>query len=172
MHDLLSYFERRTAPADAADLLGDTLLVAWRRVRDLPIEPERARMWLFVVARNVLSNHQRGRRRAIRLGERLADELASQPLHAPAEDALGVRAAVDSLPAEQRELVRLVHWDGFGVAEAGEVMGVGASTARSRYATARHAWQSRWVSTSERLSRTCRWRSPRSPVRSASRKTS
>ena len=34
--DLLAYFERRTASADAADLLSETMLTAWRRIDDLP----------------------------------------------------------------------------------------------------------------------------------------
>src|SRR5690606_2718003 len=44
--DLLAYFERRTQPADAADLLAEVMLTAWRRIRELPDEPERVRMWL------------------------------------------------------------------------------------------------------------------------------
>ena len=45
--------------------------------------------------------------------------------------------AVEALPVELAELVRLVHWDGFSLTEAAELVGVGSSTARSRYARAR-----------------------------------
>ena len=39
--DLLRYFRRRvTEPEDAADLLAETGLTAWRRVRDLPADDE------------------------------------------------------------------------------------------------------------------------------------
>ena len=31
----------------------------------------------------------------------------------------------------------LIHWDGFSVAEAAEILGLNASTARGRYAAAR-----------------------------------
>ena len=48
-----------------------------------------------------------------------------------------MRAAVAALPEEQRELVMLVHWDGFGIAEAATLLGVNPSTARGRYAAAR-----------------------------------
>ncbi|MBN0038924.1 hypothetical protein JN535_01895 [Cellulosimicrobium cellulans] len=50
-----------------------------------------------------------------------------------------MRAAVVQLPARQRELVRLVHWDGFTLAQAAEVAGIRASTARTHYARARVA---------------------------------
>jgi RNA polymerase sigma-70 factor (ECF subfamily) len=48
-----------------------------------------------------------------------------------------VRDAVRRLPQAQRELVMLVHWDGFSIRDAAEVLGVNPSTARSRYAAAR-----------------------------------
>jgi RNA polymerase sigma-70 factor (ECF subfamily) len=45
--------------------------------------------------------------------------------------------AVAALPDELAELVRLVHWDGFRLVEAAELIGISASTARGRYARAR-----------------------------------
>lgn len=58
--DLLAYLSRRAGPDDAADLLGETMVIAWRRSPDLPDEPERARMWVFGIARGTLANHDRG----------------------------------------------------------------------------------------------------------------
>lgn len=54
-----------------------------------------------------------------------------------ADDGLEVRDAIRRLSAEQAELVRLVHWEGFTIAEAGSILGVPASTARTRYQRAR-----------------------------------
>lgn len=140
--DLLAYLQRRTSsPEDAADVLGDTLATAWRRIADLPPDDERARMWLFVTARGALANHHRGQRRAGGLTARLREEVAAQVRTAGAGDhdqvADAVREAIDRLPAAQRELVTLVHWEGLTLAQAAEVVGVPASTARSRYAAAR-----------------------------------
>jgi RNA polymerase sigma-70 factor (ECF subfamily) len=42
-----------------------------------------------------------------------------------------------SAPATREPLVRLVHWERFSIAEAAEVLGVPASTARGRYAQAK-----------------------------------
>ncbi|QGQ20357.1 sigma-70 family RNA polymerase sigma factor [Cellulomonas sp. JZ18] len=136
--DLLAYLTRRVGPADAADLLADAMVAAWRRVDDLPVEPERARMWLFGIARNTLLNHHRGEVRRRRLADRVREALAGDAATAPAADAgAEVRDAVARLDPDLAELVRLVHWDGFTLAEAAELTGVPASTARSRYQRAR-----------------------------------
>ncbi|WP_275403788.1 sigma factor-like helix-turn-helix DNA-binding protein [Nocardioides jishulii] len=51
-------------------------------------------------------------------------------------EATAVRDAVLRLHAAHRELVMLIHWDGFTVTEAAELLGLNASTARSRYSAA------------------------------------
>jgi RNA polymerase sigma-70 factor, ECF subfamily len=137
--DLLRYFERRVRiPAEAADLLSDTMLQAWRRADACPAEPERRRMWLFTIAANVLANHRRGAGRRQRLADRLRAEIS---VEARADDAErhAVRDAVLRLHAAHRELVMLIHWDGLTVAQAAELLGLNSSTARTRYAAARAA---------------------------------
>jgi RNA polymerase sigma-70 factor (ECF subfamily) len=134
--DLLAYFERRAGVQDAADLLAETMMTAWRRVADLPADTERARMWLFVTARYVLANADRTERRRWRLANRLRLMLGAED--APSADSgTEVRDAVARLTPDLAELVRLVHWDGFTIAEAAEVLQITASTARSRYQRAR-----------------------------------
>jgi RNA polymerase sigma-70 factor (ECF subfamily) len=135
--DLLAYFERRVSVRDdAADLLGETMLQAWRRSQALPPTPERQRMWLFTIAANVLANHRRSARRRTALADRVRQQLATStvPDHTEAD---AVRDAVLRLRPAQRDLVMLVHWDGFSIVEAAEILGLNASTARSRYAAAR-----------------------------------
>lgn len=135
--DLLAYFERRVAVReDAADLLSETLVVAWRRVDALPEEAERQRMWLFTIAAHVLANGARSRRRSAALSTRLRGMLREAPTPDHAETH-AVRDAVLRLHDAHRELVMLIHWDGFTVVEAAELLGLNASTARSRYAAAR-----------------------------------
>ena len=130
--DLLHYFARRvTPPEDAADLVGETMLTVWRRVADLPRDDVKARMWMFGVARKVLSNQRRGRQRSLALAERLRDELrvAGPP---PS----GVLDVIATLPEAQRELILLVHGDGFTITDAAKLTRTNPSTARTRYATA------------------------------------
>jgi RNA polymerase sigma-70 factor, ECF subfamily len=134
---LLAYFERRVEVRDdAADLLGETLLVLWRRARAVPADDVEARRWLFGVARRVLAGHRRGRQRRLALAERLRGELAIPPEEV---DVVGqsVRAAVRRLPERDRELIGLVHWEGFTLQEAAEILGLKAGTARMRYLRAR-----------------------------------
>lgn len=132
---LLGYFRRRVDAEDAADQLAETMVTAWRRYSDLPADPEQARMWLFGIARNVLLNAQRGERRRWSLADKARAALAQS---APASDqGIEVRDAIDRLPAELGELVRLVHWEGLTIGQAAGVMEISASTARSRYQRAK-----------------------------------
>ena len=138
--DLLAYFERRVRlREDAADLLGETMLQAWRRRDALPEETTRRRMWLFTIAANVLANHHRSRRRRTALTDRLRDHVATAPPETDLAEANAVRDAVLRLHDAHRELVMLIHWDGFTIVEAAEVLGLNTSTARGRYAAARQA---------------------------------
>jgi RNA polymerase sigma factor (sigma-70 family) len=137
--DLLRYLRRR-APQEAADLLGEVMLVAWRRAGELPEAPEEARLWLFGVARLVLSNATRSKVRRLRLADALRTRLATDATitHGAAADAgAEVRDALDRLPDDLADVVRLVHWEGFSLAEAATVLDVNPSTVRSRYARAR-----------------------------------
>lgn len=140
--DVLAYLERRVRPAaDAADLLSEVMLVAWRRRARVPRDPRQARMWLFGVARMTLGNHDRGALRRDRLAARLRSELE---LAARCDEAAGsedrateVREAIASLPPDLAELVRLVHWDGFSLNDAAQLLELNPSTARGRYQRAR-----------------------------------
>lgn len=140
--DLLRYFERRVVDReDAADLLAETMMTAWRRIDDLPSEdPVRQRMWVYGIAARVLSNHRRSKRRHLALVERVRSELRTSSTEIPdCGEAIAVRDAVYRLESSQRELVMLVHWDGFKLSEAAEILALNASTARSRYGVAKQA---------------------------------
>jgi RNA polymerase sigma-70 factor (ECF subfamily) len=75
-------------------------------------------MWMFGIARKQLLNHSRSSRRRNALAEQLRTEIATHSASISTEEAAAVRTAVSALPASQRELVRLVHWDGFSLEEA------------------------------------------------------
>ncbi|MDR2322547.1 MAG: sigma-70 family RNA polymerase sigma factor [Microbacterium sp.] len=134
--DLLAYFLRRVERDDAADLLGETMVIAWRRVGDLPVETEPARMWLFGVARGVLRNYTRGKRRQRALAYRLRDRLHQEVVPA-ADQGVDVRDAIEHLPPELAEIVQLVHWERLTLVDCSALLGIPASTARGRYQRAR-----------------------------------
>jgi hypothetical protein len=71
---ILAYALRRTLTRDdAADVVAETFLQAWRRLEQAPEEGSAVRLWLYGIARKVLANHLRGKRRYQRLGIRLAE---------------------------------------------------------------------------------------------------
>jgi len=135
--DLLAYFERRSSNPDAADLLAETMITAWRRVDALPVDDEQARMWLFGIARNVLLNAGRGQRRRWQLADRVRGMLTADAIAGPADEGMEVRDAISRLEPDLAELVRLIHWDGFSIVEAASIMEIPASTARGRYQRAK-----------------------------------
>lgn len=125
---------------DAGDIVADTFLVAWRRLDDMP-GGDADRLWLYGVARRVLANQRRGARRRRRLGARLATAVAEHLVVADHADTTGatggLRTAFASLPAEDREVLQLVAWEGLSSAEVGEVLGIPAPTVRTRLHRAR-----------------------------------
>ena len=134
--DLLHYFERRVG-AEGADLLTETMLIAWKKFRQLPDQPEAARMWLFGVARNVLRNSQRSSVRRTRATDALRTHTEQTAQHQDHAEALAIRDLIQRLEPDLAEVVQLVHWEGFSHAEIGELLHVPASTIRGRYQRAK-----------------------------------
>lgn len=137
---LLAYAIRRTdQPADAADVIAETFLVAWRRQAEMP-GGEETRLWLFGVARKVLANARRGSGRRDRLGERLRRSLSVLPEPDPtgaASTRLTVRAAMDRLGDLDREVLALALWEELTPAEIARVIGVAPGAVRTRLSRAR-----------------------------------
>src|SRR3984957_16460588 len=135
---VLGYVLRRTAsPDDAADVLAETFLTAWRRLEDMPREPQ-SRLWLYGVARRVLANHYRGERRRSALADRLRADLAVgyQPPEVDGEQAQ-IAAAFRALPAADRELLTLSAWEGLDYGQIAVVLGCSRNAVRLRLFRAR-----------------------------------
>jgi RNA polymerase sigma-70 factor, ECF subfamily len=136
--DLLAYIVRRSRSAeDAADVLAETYLIAWRRLEAIP-EGDRARLWLFGVARNLLLKGATQRRSGDALLERLASELRSARIAVGDDERrepLG--AALASLPERDREILKLTAWEGLAPREIAAVMGLPANAVRVRLHRAR-----------------------------------
>lgn len=133
---ILRYFVRRLDNRDdAADCTAETVLVLWRRQAKLPSEPDELRAWSYGVARHVLANHERGKRRraAVDHSLRLALRVPTPP---PPDEAIIALEALKSLRGADQELVRLVVWEQLSVADAGRVLGITPGTARTRYSRA------------------------------------
>ena len=137
--DVLAYALRRTpGPEDAADVVAETFLIAWRRLSDVP-DGDDERLWLYGVARRVLANQRRGERRRVRLGERLRLELpaAIADQAPPSGERPAVLTALSELDEADRELLLLVGWEGLEPAQAARVVGGSVVAVRSRLHRAR-----------------------------------
>jgi RNA polymerase sigma-70 factor (ECF subfamily) len=145
--DLLAYALRRSANAeDAADVLSETYLIAWRKLEQIPTGAE-ARLWLFGVARNLLRRGAERHRAGDALADRLAREVreAVQADAAPAEDRAvrALRAALATLSERDREILTLTAWEELTPREIAAVTGMPANLVRVRLHRARARLASR-----------------------------
>lgn len=135
---VLGYVLRRTDNSDdAADVLAEVFLTAWRRLDDIP-PGDAARLWLYGVARRMLANHHRGQRRRSALADRLRADLAAavQPPQFTGELA-GIARAFRSLPEPDRELLALAGWEGLDAGQIAATLGCSRNAARIRLHRAR-----------------------------------
>jgi len=135
---LLSYAVRRVGdPQDAADVVADTFLVAWRRLGDVP-PGEGARPWLFGVARRVLGNAHRSEARRTALARRLGAELGRAYVPAPEPPGTPtVVRALTLLSESDAEIVRLLAWEELTPAQIAVVLDLAPGTVRVRLHRAR-----------------------------------
>lgn len=124
--------------ATAEDAASETFAVAWRRRGFIPEEPL---PWLYGIALRVVANQRRSSHRRRRLDDRLEGEAS---LWAPAPepaDALHRRdafaRAFARLSEDEREVLRLVAWDGLGTREGASVLGCSTAAFRVRLHRAR-----------------------------------
>lgn len=139
--DLLRFVRRRVHPTRAEDVVGDVMLVAWRRLDDVPADLSSARAWLFGVARHTLQNARRRDERhdavAVRLAEvrhDLADVGDHPDLVAHRAD---IAAAWPLLSALHQEAIALSVLDGLSAPEAATVLGISPTAFRLRLSRAR-----------------------------------
>jgi len=110
--DLLAYLVRRSETLeDAAELLSETYLVTWRKLDAIPAG-DRARLWLFGVARNLLLREGSRQRSHNALVHDLAHELRSRQPHHDDDDRDILRIALATLSATDREILTLNAWEG------------------------------------------------------------
>jgi RNA polymerase sigma-70 factor (ECF subfamily) len=138
---VLAYCMRRASRWDAHDAAAEVFAVAWRRIDDVP-EGAGALPWLYAVARRVLANIHRGRRRQDRLRARLvATALREDPLPEPpiirGPEYQWVLDAVGNLPELDREILLLVAWESLSHREVGDALGMTEAASRKRLERAR-----------------------------------
>ena len=125
---LQRFLLRRTDPATADDVLGDVLLVLWRRLDDVPADLPLP--WAYGVARRCLANSRRAAARHEQLARRIA---AERPVEDDGDDGDDrVAEALTALPDDDQELLRLWAWEHLPPREIAVVLGVSANAATIR----------------------------------------
>lgn len=156
---LTGYSMRRANPTDAADVVAETMLVAWRRIAEVP-PPPATRPWLFGVARRVLANQRRAAVRRVALSQRLALELEAMRSTRQPDPAVAfvqndrVRRALDALSHGDKEMLQLSAWEGLSPTEIAIAFDIPAVTARTRLHRARDRLRTNLANTNQDERRT------------------
>lgn len=116
----------------AADAVQVTFLNAWRASAKVdptrPIAP-----WLYTIARRASIDIYRSRSRAPEPAEPNPDDAVTlPPSFERAWEAWEIRGAIDALPGDEREIVRLQHFLELTHAEIAERLGIPLGTVKSR----------------------------------------
>jgi RNA polymerase sigma-70 factor (ECF subfamily) len=136
-----SYVRRRAPASLVDDVVSETFVVCLRKLERVPAEPL---PWLYAVARKTLANQRR----------KLARETGQPAILSVEPEPVGDSALAEAfgrLGERDREVLRLVAWEGLSLAEAAVVLGCSAVACRVRY----HRAKSRLA---ERLERTASFR--------------
>jgi RNA polymerase sigma factor (sigma-70 family) len=141
---VLRFASSRTVDAEAAkDAAAATFLVAWRRQRDVPVD--RPLPWLLGVTRRTLADQRRSSTRLGNVRARLASARVGGAAAGPADDPGDriaerdvVLGAFHRLRVRDREVLRLVAWDGLSTEDAAVVAGCSPATFAVRLSRARH----------------------------------
>lgn len=131
-------------PADAEDLVQDTLIRAFKAVERF--DGDHPRAWLLTILRNAHINRNRGRRPVLMRDGETADVAMERlvPSAPASEDAVisgefeaVVAEALDALPEKHRAVIYLVDIDGLSYQEAADALGIPRGTVMSRLHRAR-----------------------------------
>ncbi len=128
-----AYVRRRAPEAMVDDVVSETFVICLRKIDQVPTD---ALPWLYAVARKTLANERR------RLGKIPPHD--GQPFVEPEPVGDGVLAqAFNRLSDTDREVLRLVAWEGLSLKDAATVMGCSGVTCRVRYHRAKSRLASR-----------------------------
>ena len=143
---VLRFARRRLDDGDAAwDVVNDTFTTAWRHWDRRPAAGELL-PWLYAIAGNAVRDQRRSAGRQSRLIARLSAAGTAGHTADPADGIVlgqSVASAFARLPAADREVLRLVAWEGMTDARAiGLVLGLSPVAVRTRVHRARRRLRS------------------------------
>src|SRR5712692_2815280 len=138
-HPKLKQFILKRIPDEqsAEDILQDVFLKIHTRIDTLRDE-EKLQSWMYQIARNAIADYYREHKTTAELSEEfLAPEETVFDDDVIKDLIPGVKAMVESLPAEYREALILTEYEGLTQRELAERLGLSFSGAKSRVQRAR-----------------------------------
>ncbi|GAA4630275.1 hypothetical protein GCM10023196_054960 [Actinoallomurus vinaceus] len=132
-----AYVVSRAGHEIADEVTGETFLVAWRRLAEIP---KHELAWLLGVARNILREQYRAdaRRKAVDAELRIwSGDLRTGDVADHVTERSQVLAALAALSDDDREILTLVAWHGLAPREAARVVGCSTATYSVRLHRAR-----------------------------------
>lgn len=127
---------RGASPQDAADILQETLVVAWRRSDSLPGSDADAVAWLIGIARRTQANHRRAGLARTAATQRLAEQIR---LDAERAERTDLHEVLSRIAPDHREALTLTYWEGLSTDQLAVAMGIRPTAARKRLQRAREA---------------------------------
>jgi len=144
-YDRVWAFVLRRLPDEeaAADVVAETFLAVWRRIRDVPQDPRMADAWVFGTARRMLANSWRGTRRRVRLSDRIRQRPVDVVVNLSSSDESNqaVMQALDTLKPAEREILSLAFWEELDTDQIARILGCTKNAAAVRLTRARKAWR-------------------------------
>jgi RNA polymerase sigma-70 factor (ECF subfamily) len=141
--DLLRFVRRRVHPRHAEDVVSEVMLVAWRRLDDVPSDLSAARAWLFGVARHTLLNTGRREHKQEALPILLAETTSVVTDGGQSADLLATRVDIATawraLNSVHQEALALAVLDGLSAPEAAVVLDISPTAFRLRLSRARRS---------------------------------
>lgn len=125
----------------ADDLVQETLVKAWDK--QASFQPgTNLKAWVFTILRNEFYSQMRKRGREVQDSDGIITaRLAVHPAQQGSMDLNDFRAALETLPGDQREAIILIGASGFSYEEAAEICGCAVGTIKSRVSRARSRLQ-------------------------------
>lgn len=123
---------------EAEDVVHDAFVAVWRKIDRFDAERGALRAWLMTVVRNRAIDRVRARRASTDLDDADERSLLRTGPNPTMEEALtrasagDLRAAMASLPDDQRRALELAYFEGYTYREVAELTGVPAGTANGR----------------------------------------
>jgi RNA polymerase sigma factor (sigma-70 family) len=133
---VLRFGLRRAPTAVAEDVAAETFAAAWRSLGSVPADPL---PWLLAVARRRLASQYRdsASQRAKAAHSERVGPVAARDHAEGVRERQAIAAAFAALSDPDREVLRLIAWDGLSAADAAQVLGVSVLAFRARASRAR-----------------------------------